>query len=403
LSGSAALLALAVGVIALMAGTKPADGNANRVPVSVKTSPTNPVGSVRLRLYSNWTRFTTKDGLPSNKVFCVRVDGNRLWAGTDHGLTLYESNRWRTFTTKDGLPADGVLAVDVSPRTGDVWVATMGGLVRYSAGRFDVFDQLNSGLTNDFVHDVACDPYEDAVWAATAMGVNRYNLRTGAWDAYTDENAPMHEPWTYAVEVGPDKVFVGAWGGGVLEFEKATERWREYKDPDKEFEVDLLPDDGLVHDITSGLAYRDGVMWQATYFGASRYDGRSWKTFFAEDSGLPSNFILFVRSEGRNAWFCTDQGLGNTNGKDWVVYRARDDGKGDVTLREGAKVVVRQTTPTAIAHNFVNGVDVQGDFVWVATSDGISRGHAASRLPDAAKSLAWLTAGREPKRDEMGN
>ncbi len=30
-------------------------------------------------VYGNWKNFTTKDGLPSDKVYCVRIDGDRCW------------------------------------------------------------------------------------------------------------------------------------------------------------------------------------------------------------------------------------------------------------------------------------------------------------------------------------
>ena len=33
-----------------------------------------------------WENFTTANGLPDNHVFCVLVDGDRVWAGTENGL-----------------------------------------------------------------------------------------------------------------------------------------------------------------------------------------------------------------------------------------------------------------------------------------------------------------------------
>ena len=35
-----------------------------------------------------WENFSTANGLPDNHVFCVLVDGNRIWAGTENGLGL---------------------------------------------------------------------------------------------------------------------------------------------------------------------------------------------------------------------------------------------------------------------------------------------------------------------------
>ncbi len=323
---------------------------------------------------ARWTTFSLKDGLPSDKVLTLRVDGDRVWAGTEAGLAAYEGGRWRTWGVKDGLPHPVVLSLDVCPRTGDLWVGTMGGLARFSGGKFETFTQLSSGLSNDFVNDVECDPDEDQIWAATAMGASRLNLRTGEWTIFTEQNTPMAEPWTYSASIEGGKVYIGAWGAGVLEFEKQAGRWREYRDPDKEMEIDLLPDDGPVHDVTAGVDFKDGVLWQASYFGLARYDGRTWRTYFAEDSGLASNFVQFVRAHGRIAWCATDKGLSTTDGSNWATYRRREDGKGEITFTRGKERAATIVTETAMADNFVLGVDFQGDAVWVATEKGVSRG-----------------------------
>jgi len=36
--------------------------------------------------------FTTANGLPDNHVYSVLVDGDRIWAGTEDGLALYENH-----------------------------------------------------------------------------------------------------------------------------------------------------------------------------------------------------------------------------------------------------------------------------------------------------------------------
>ena len=329
---------------------------------------------LKMPYYTRWRTFSKEDGLPSDKAFCVRADGERVWVGTDNGLALYEGGKWRAYATQDGLPHRAVLSLDVSPHTGDLWVGTMGGLARLSAGRFDVFSQASSGLSNDFIHDVACDPDSDVIWVATAMGLSRLDLRSGEWSIFTEQNTPMHEPWTYSVAVENGLVYVGAWGGGILEYNTKAGRWREYRDPDKEMEIDLLPDDGPVHDVTAGIDYVNGILWQASYFGLARYDGRQWRTYFTDDSGLANNFINFVRAKGRIAWLCTDKGLSSTDGDNWVTYRRLDNAKGELLLYQQSNLLHRRVTPNAIAHNFVLGVDFQGDKIWIATEKGVSYG-----------------------------
>lgn len=327
------------------------------------------------RIYDRWRSYTTRDGLPSDKAYAVRADHDRVWVGTDHGLAYLEAGRWHAIGVEDGLAHSVVLSIDVNRTTGEVWIGTLAGLNRWSAGRLETFNQFNSGLANDVVYGVSAEGNQ--LWVATAAGASRFDVRTGEWSIFDDGNAPMHEPWIYGVDVAGDLVYLAAWGGGVLEFNSGTGQWRDYRDPDGEMEIDLFPHDGLVHDITTSVSFEDGILWAATYFGLSRYDGVRWRGYFDHDSGLISNFINFVKARGKVVWVCTDQGLNSFDGTTWVTYQ-RDTimGGGEVLIGTGPEPAARRRTATAIAHNYVLGVDFQGDTVWVATAKGVSRGVA---------------------------
>lgn len=331
-----------------------------------------------MSVYGQWRTFTKRDGLPSDKIHCVKVDVNRVWVGTDAGLALYENGYWRTYGVADGLAHPVVLAIDVNSLTGDVWIATMGGLNRWSAGRFEKFDQFNSGLMNDVVYGVACEGHY--VWAATASGVSRLDTYSGQWTIFNEQNAPMHEPWAYSATANDSMVYIAVWGGGVVEFDTRTERWRDYRDPDKEMELDLFPNDGLVHDVTASVSYENGLLWVGTYFGLSRYDGTRWWGYFDHDSGLASNFINFVKARGSAVWICTDKGLNSFDGTTWITYhKLPDSNKGEVLISNDEIVKKRIIHSTTIAYNFVLGVDFQGDTLWVATAKGLSRGVAQGK------------------------
>jgi len=321
-----------------------------------------------------WENFTTANGLPDNHVFTVLVDGDRIWAATENGLGLYENGKWRVFTTADGLAHRAVLSLALDKRTGDVWAGTMGGLSRISAGRIDTFNQLNSGLSNDVVYGVAIQG--DYVWTATAAGASRYNTRTGQWSLFNERNTPMYEIWTYGVTVGPDKVYYAVWGAGVLEYDIKTEHWKDYNDPDGETEIVLFKDQGLIHEITTSVSYVDSILWVATYFGDSRYDGRNWHNFLTKDSGLPSNFTNQVKAIDANcAWFSTDKGLAYYDGTNWAVYRPNlKTGAPEMYVRDAEANITNIAVDTAPAHNYVLAVDFQGDDIWVATAKGLSHG-----------------------------
>jgi ligand-binding sensor domain-containing protein len=323
-----------------------------------------------------WESFTRASGLPDDRVFAVCVDGGRTWAGTENGLALYEDGKWRAFTPADGLAHEAVLSIAADKRTGDVWVGTMGGLSRFSAGRFDTFTQLNSGLPNDVVYGVAVQG--DSVWVATAAGAGRLNTRTGQWSLFNDRNTPMYEIWSYSVCAGASKTYFAVWGSGVLEYDVKSGQWTSFSDPDGEGEMEVSRDQGLIHDITSSVSWaeQDNVLWVATYFGVSRYNGRKWKNFLDKDSGLPSNFTNQVKAlDGRRAWFATDKGLAYFDGENWAVYRpALDTHKPEMLVRDAAGNLTTLETDTAPAHNYVFAVDFQDDDIWVATAKGLSHG-----------------------------
>jgi ligand-binding sensor domain-containing protein len=321
-----------------------------------------------------WQNFTTANGLPDNRVYSVAVDGDRVWAGTDNGLALYENGKWKCFAVADGLPHRAVLSLAVDKRTHDLWIAAMGGLSRYSGGRFDNFTQLNSGVPNDVVYGVSVQG--DFVWIATAAGGARMNTRTREWNLYNERNTPMYEIWTYSVTATPDKVYYAVWGGGVLEYDVKTARWKDYNDPDGETEIVLFKDQGLIHEITTSVSYVNHILWAATYFGASRYDGRNWRNFLDKDSGLPSNFLNQVKTiDGTRTWFSTDKGLAYYDGEQWATYRpALDTQAPEMLVRDEHGAVTHVPVESAPAHHYTFGIDFQKDDIWVATAKGISHG-----------------------------
>jgi ligand-binding sensor domain-containing protein len=321
-----------------------------------------------------FVNYTTANGLPDNHVYAVLVDGNRVWAGTDNGLAVFEDGKWKTYTTEDGLAHRAVLSIALDKRTGDIWAGTMGGLSRISGGRIDTFTQFNSGLSNDIVYGVSVEG--ENVWVATAAGASRLNLNTGQWSLYNERNTPMVEIWDYGVSAAPDKVYFAVWGSGLLEYNQQTHAWDRYEDPDRETEMVLFKDQGLIHDIVSSVSYVDKIVWASTYFGDSRYDGRYWHNFMTKDSGLPSNFTNSVKGvDANHAWFCTDKGLAYYDGVNWAVYTpSLTTGKPEMTVRDAAGNVTQIPVTTAPANNYMLGIDFQGRDIWVATAGGLSHG-----------------------------
>ncbi|MBI5384204.1 MAG: hypothetical protein HZA90_05900 [Verrucomicrobia bacterium] len=333
------------------------------------------VGDVPFPIVERFENFGKESGIPANKVHCVtKTSDGRLWIGTWDGLCVREPNgQFRRYGPEHGLSHKMVLAIVEDPRTGDLWLGTMRGLSRFSAGKLTAFTQTSSGLPNNVVYGVAL--VGDTVWAATAAGTGAFNTKAGEWKIYDHNNTVMHEPWCYTVTGAGDLVYIGVWGGGIIEHDPKRGTFKEYRDPDKDFHFDLVPDDGPINDITSWLAWEDGILWQTTYFGFSRYAKGQWQTWVETRSPLPSNFTQFVWPHKRAAWVGSDRGVSVTDGKFWVNYLVGDKGEGLVEIhRPGATQPEKRTMSTALANQFVLGIYVDDTEAWFATSKGLSRG-----------------------------
>jgi ligand-binding sensor domain-containing protein len=329
-------------------------------------------------LYTKWENFTPANGMPDAKVFSVAVDGDRVWAGTENGLVLIEKSKVaKVFQTSDGLPNQVVTGIATDKKTGDIWLSTFGGLSRFSGGTFQNYTSMTTGLANDIVYGVAIQ--DEFVWAATTAGINRLNTRTGEWSIFSERTAPLHEPWAYGIAVGEGKVYVAVWGGGLLEYDIAGGYWKPYTDPDGEMELVLFKNQGLIHDIVSGVSYNHDtkMFWASTYFGMSGYDGHNWYNYLSTDSGLASDFINATQTRGEDVWACTDKGLSYLNFKTntWVTYRPnKETGRGEIVITGPDKKVTTLDTPTTLVHNYILNLAFQGQDIWVATAAGLSHG-----------------------------
>jgi ligand-binding sensor domain-containing protein len=346
-------------------------------------------------LYTKWENFTPANGMPDAKVFSVAVDGDRVWAGTENGLALIENSKVaKVYTTADGLPNRVVTGIAIDKKTGDLWLATFGGLSQFTGGEFHNYNSMSSGLANDIVYGVAMQ--DEFLWVATTAGINRFNPRTGEWSIFSERTAPMHEPWTYGIAVGEGKVYFAVWGGGVLEYDIAGGYWKPYNDPDGEMEIVLFKNQGLIHDIVSGISYNHDtkMFWASTYFGMSGYDGHNWYNYLSTDSGLASDFINATQTRGDDVWACTDKGLSYLNFKTntWVTYRPdKETGKGEILITTPDKKVARLESPTSLAHNYILNLAFQGDDIWVATAAGLSHGIHPSHKEGTSNEQARTT------------
>lgn len=338
----------------------------------------SPAFTQQAALQVKWVNYTTADGLPSDRVLTVAVDGERVWAGTDSGLALIENGKVaRVFKPEDGLANRVVTGIAVDKNTGDVWIATFGGLSRFSGGVFQNYGNLTSGLANDIVYDVGVKG--SYVWAVTTAGISRLNTQTGEWSNFNEENTPMTEALSAGVAIAQSRLYFSVWGNGVLVYDLATGKWKSYRDIDETAKSGHQPNTESSHKFVTGLAYNreTHTLWVATNFGLSTYDGRVWRNYPSIDEGLTPSLINRIQSRGHEIWACTDDGLKYLDVRTgtWTTFRrTAETGSGTILITKPNRKDAEKETPTSLSGNRVLNVAFQGRNIWVATTSGLSYG-----------------------------
>ena len=109
---------------------------------------------------AGWTHYGQKEGLGEEDVTALVCDAKgRIWAGhRSQGVSVFNGQTWKNYDAAHGPLGSHVFALAVSPKDGDVWMATEAGLTRYSASKDTWRDYTRTGgLPADQVQALAFD------------------------------------------------------------------------------------------------------------------------------------------------------------------------------------------------------------------------------------------------------
>ena len=337
----------------------------------------------RALVYRTWRTFGTDDGLPHDSVRALCIAGDDVWVGTDAGLARRVGEKWESWTKADGLAWPVISAIDVDPATGDVWLGTWGGgLVRFTAGRFDQYTQFNSGLAGDLV--LAVTVFGGRVWAATNAGISAFDPIGDTWDLYFERRADRPEIIFTGLAHADGVLYAGAWCGPSFRFDARQDCW-----------IPILA--AHQSDLPIVITAANSALWRVSL---PTFAGR-WEAF---DSGARlGEYVFLTCAAARNndeVWLGTVDGLfvlADWDADAWLIYR-RSAGaeEGTVALRRAGRVVGAGALTSAPPTDRIRCIGFQGGKVWVGTADGLALGEEPTpwrALPpaDAASNVATAT------------
>ena len=188
------------------------------------------------RSESAWTIYTVSDGIPSNQIQAIAIDGQTLWIGTPKGLAQIDlsGGTWQPITDitdhintlfDEEQPIDvRALAVDNQ----ELWIGTLNrGVIRYNKTTTfpDIFD-IRNGLPDNTIYDIKID--KDEVWIGTFAGVARHLRSTGDWINYSKANDGLPADDIVALAVTQDRIWIGTSQNGIAVYNRSMDIWQSF-------------------------------------------------------------------------------------------------------------------------------------------------------------------------------
>ena len=143
----------------------------------------------------SWLNMDYYSGFPKGKNFtCIAEDRQgRIWVGTDDsGVAVFNGREWKTYDRGNALNGEHVYALAVSPVSGEVAVATSGGVSIYDPGN-DSWKALDrsTGLVEDQAASAGFDARGN-LWLAYACGGISYSPRKSGYMQWKNVQAPWY-------------------------------------------------------------------------------------------------------------------------------------------------------------------------------------------------------------------
>lgn len=362
-----------------------------------------------------WTSYLTSNGMPTNEISGVIVDGARLWVATIGGIMLLD-HKGTPHTTADDRramhlqpttrPEPAVIERMVLDSAGRIWFGSGhlsgGGIEARGLGVFDPgedpfvpagvnwgFLTTDEGMASNVVRSISLAA-PNQLWVGTPLGLNRlsfgaspFSAADDSWELFTADSRLAGASVQAIVDSGPDGVWLGTDRGlSYLDYNaspgnRRDDTWLTYS-----YANDYLADD-YIRTLAIDPA---GRIWVGTYYGLSIIDPNGTPglkyddliaTYIAGATQLAHNQIndITIDSAGR-AWIASG---------DYFSGALQVLTIGEIFNEYDDSWVTFSMATSSIPDHYVRAVAVGAPGVaWVGTQSGVARLAYGPNLSDGS-------------------
>lgn len=325
--------------------------------------------------------YSTSDGLVHDQIWKMMVDSkNRLWIGTNDGLSIFENGRFTNFTTKNGLPYNVIRGLKEMDN-GEVWVGTeREGIVIFEGKEIKEYYGPDSGINDLESLDFNQNPDDGSIWIAHyGNGIDRYD--NGEFEQFSTEDGLVSGLVTFIYFTDNGMAVIGTESGvSILHKRK----------------IDAIDtNQGLTENILTNVNQdSNGVIWAGTYGqGFNYFREGQWEAVEYPPELTNGYASGAVADEDGSIWFNT-QGTGIVKIQDFKITEhytvddglltgfvrgitIADDGKLWVGTNEGVNVIENgeitesYTTENGLSNNFIlSAITAKDSSIWMSSFGG---------------------------------
>lgn len=337
----------------------------------------------RIRTYKE--NLFTSGILPSNAIRCLTEDQeNRLWIGTNNGVCIMDLTTGNIRRMDDSRVDDKIVSELYTSSDGSVWMGLDEGLFRYIPGQdsLSLYDRLPDGRRLKGVKALLEDS-RGRLWIGTwSGGLVRYDRESDRFTAYPqlDERNSVH----FLFEDSKQTLWAGTWDAGLHRLEQTdspeTIRWKSYHH--EENRANSLSDN-IIYSIEEDIHTHS--LWVGTRSGLSILDLNEpekdqFVNYLPENPShpLPYNELnAIVKDRSGIFW------LGMMGGGVYSVNRQTSSF--DTQAGGGEAVVIQQFDPQPVSRQRRNPLAGTGQL----RPDGAAQGGKRALFLSGSKAAGW--------------
>ncbi len=268
-----------------------------------------------------WVHYSVGSGLSSLPTLIKTSNTGEIWFGSPEGLDGYDTLKWLNYNpTNSGIREGGVDALAID-NTGLLWMGyglySPSGLTVFDGSSWNGFNTDNSGLPSNHVLSISVDK-DNVKWIGTDKGLVSFD--GSVWSKYAFEDSTFMR-YVYKSMIDQNNVKWFSWGRGLYSFQGIAsfdgETWKSYTADNSGLRGNYISDMAIDHHNRKWFVYGLGKSGGATCF-----DDESWASFTKENSGIIDDTVLSIAIDNKNViWFGTMSGISCRDGDRWGSYQ----------------------------------------------------------------------------------